>query len=93
MRSGTLLPFTAEQAETLQTLPVGYTAGVSDKQRFRLLGNAWTLDVIIHILSALTIEEKNNADRQENDADTCEEQTTAETENELCYRGEERRVP
>ena len=37
MRSGTLLPFTAEQAETLQTLPVGYTASVSDKQRFRLL--------------------------------------------------------
>ena len=93
VRSGTLLPFTAEQAETLQTLPVGYTASVSDKQRFRLLGNAWTLDVITHILSALrTVEEKNNAGRQENDADTREEQTTAE-KNELCRRGEKRRLP
>ena len=93
VRSGTLLPFTAEQAGTLQTLPVGYTAGVSDKQRFRLLGNAWTLDVITHILSALrTVEEKNNAGRQENDADTREEQTTAE-KNELCCRGEKRGLP
>ena len=95
VRSGTLLPFTAEQAETLQTLPVGYTAGVSDKQRFRLLGNAWTLDVITHILSALrTVEEKNNAGRQENDADTREEQTTTETQDdEFCCRGEKRGLP
>ena len=94
VRSGTLLPFTAEQAETLQTLPVGYTASVSDKQRFRLLGNAWTLDAITHILSALrTVGEKNNTGRQEDDADTCEEQTTAETQDELCCRGEERGLP
>lgn len=52
-RSGERESFTAEYAECLQTLPMGYTSSVSDKQRFRLLGNAWTLEVICHILSAL----------------------------------------
>lgn len=52
-RSGGLEYFTAEQAEELQTLPLGYTASVSEKQRFRLVGNAWTLEVITHILSAV----------------------------------------
>ena len=39
--------------------------------------------------------EKNNTGRQEqeNDADTCEEQTTTETQDELCCRGEERGLP
>lgn len=46
--------FTAEQIEQLQTLPVGYTKCVSEKQRFRLIGAAWTLDVITHILRSAT---------------------------------------
>ena len=37
--------------ERLQTLPDGYTEGVSDRQRFKCLGNGWTVDVIAHILS------------------------------------------
>ena len=45
--------FTAEQAEELQELPLGYTASVSEKQRFRLVGNTWPLEVITHILSAV----------------------------------------
>lgn len=39
--------------EQLQTLPQGYTEGVSDRQRFKCLGNGWTVDVIAHIFSHL----------------------------------------
>lgn len=40
------------EAERLQTMPDGYTAAVSDTQRLRGLGNGWTAEVIIHLLSA-----------------------------------------
>ena len=36
--------------EKLQTVPVGYTEGVSNSQRYKMLGNGWTVDVIAHIL-------------------------------------------
>lgn len=36
-------------AERLQTLPDNYTQGVSDSQRYKMLGNGWTVDVIAHI--------------------------------------------
>lgn len=39
------------ECERLQTLPDGYTEGVSNTQRYRCLGNGWTADVIAHILS------------------------------------------
>lgn len=39
------------ECERLQTLPDGYTSGVSDTQRYRAIGNGWTAEVIIHILS------------------------------------------
>lgn len=39
--------------ERLQTLPDNYTHGVSDTQRYKMLGNGWTVDVIAHILSCL----------------------------------------
>lgn len=45
--------FTIEEAETLQTLPHGYTKGISLTQRFKCLGNGWTCDVIAHILKQL----------------------------------------
>ena len=41
------------ECERLQTLPDNYTAGVSDRQRYRRLGNGWTVDVIAHILGGL----------------------------------------
>ena len=37
-------------AERLQTLPDNYTEGVSDTQRYKQVGNGWTVDVIAHIL-------------------------------------------
>ena len=42
------------ECERLQTLPDNYTAGVSDSQRYKQLGNGWTVDVIAHILGGLT---------------------------------------
>lgn len=41
------------ECERLQTLPDNYTEGVSNTQRYRQLGNGWTVDVIAHILSFL----------------------------------------
>lgn len=41
---------TPVECERLQTVPDNYTAGVSDTQRFKMLGNGWTIGVIAHIL-------------------------------------------
>ena len=39
------------ECERLQTVPDNYTEGVSNSQRYKMLGNAWTVDVIAFILS------------------------------------------
>ena len=48
------------ECERLQTLPDNYTAigifdgkekPISNTQRYKMLGNGWTVDVIAHILS------------------------------------------
>ena len=39
--------------ERLQTVPDGYTDCVSDSQRYKMLGNGWTVDVIAHIFEGL----------------------------------------
>ncbi|PZM86350.1 hypothetical protein DLH72_01280 [Candidatus Gracilibacteria bacterium] len=39
--------------ERLQTLPDNYTEGVSDNQRYKMIGNAWTVEVIMHIISII----------------------------------------
>jgi DNA (cytosine-5)-methyltransferase 3A len=41
------------EAERLQTLPDNYTAGISNTQRYKCIGNGWTVDVISHILEGL----------------------------------------
>jgi len=42
---------TPTECERLQTVPDGYTDCVSDTQRYRMLGNGFTIDVIAHIIS------------------------------------------
>lgn len=42
---------TPVECERLQTLPDNYTAGISNTQRYRCIGNGWTAEVIIHILN------------------------------------------
>jgi DNA (cytosine-5)-methyltransferase 3A len=37
------------ECERLQTVKDGYTIVASDSQRYRMLGNGWTVDVIAHI--------------------------------------------
>ena len=41
------------EAERLQTVPDNYTEGVSNTQRYKMLGNGWTVDIIAHILKPL----------------------------------------
>ena len=44
---------TPVECSRLQTVPDNYTQGVSNTQRYKMLGNGWTVDVICHILSHL----------------------------------------
>lgn len=44
------------ECERLQTLPEGYTEGVSNSQRYKMIGNGWTIDVITHIFKGITNE-------------------------------------
>jgi DNA (cytosine-5)-methyltransferase 3A len=39
------------ECERLQTVKDNYTNHVSDSQRYKMLGNGWTIDVIAHILN------------------------------------------
>ena len=41
------------ECERLQTVPDNYTEGVSNFQRYRMLGNGWTVDIVKHILKPL----------------------------------------
>lgn len=45
-----LLPI---ECERLQTVPDDYTDCVSNSQRYKMLGNGWTIDVIAHIFRGL----------------------------------------
>ena len=47
---------TPVECERLQTLPDGYTEGVSATQRYKCLGNGWTVDVIAHILRSVILQ-------------------------------------
>jgi DNA-cytosine methyltransferase len=50
------LPFryyTLKEYERLQTIPENYTSVVSTSQAKKMIGNAWTVDVISHIFSYL----------------------------------------
>lgn len=54
---GYIRKLTPTECERLQTLPDDYTAGVSNTQRYKMLGNGWTVDVIAHILKYIPREE------------------------------------
>jgi DNA (cytosine-5)-methyltransferase 3A len=48
------------ECERLQTLPDNYTDCVANSQRYKALGNGWTVDVIAHIFGFLRKELENN---------------------------------
>ena len=46
---------TPVECERLQTVPDNYTNHVSNTQRYKMLGNGWTVEVIAHILSNMKL--------------------------------------
>ncbi len=46
---------TPVECERLQTVPDNYTNHVSNTQRFKMLGNGWTIEVITHILKNMEL--------------------------------------
>lgn len=45
-----LTMLTPKECERLQTIPDNYTEGISKTQRYKMIGNGFTVDVIAHIL-------------------------------------------
>jgi DNA (cytosine-5)-methyltransferase 3A len=45
------------ECERLQTMPDNYTNHVSKTQRYKMIGNGWTVDVIAHILNSIKVIE------------------------------------
>lgn len=41
------------ECERLQTIPDNYTSSVSNTQRYKMLGNGWTVDIIAHIFKGM----------------------------------------
>lgn len=50
---GYIRKLTPTECEKLQTVPAGYTDCVSNTQRYKMLGNGFTVDVIAHILRGI----------------------------------------
>lgn len=38
------------ECERLQTLPDDYTLGIRESERYKVIGDCWTIDIIVHIL-------------------------------------------
>lgn len=54
---------TIEEAEKMQTVPIGYTKSAKYNDAMGMLGNGWTVDVIAHIFRGIgntNTEENNN---------------------------------
>lgn len=53
LKMGYIRKLTVQECEILQTLPIGYTTcdGISNTQRYKMIGNGFTVKVIEHILS------------------------------------------
>lgn len=51
--NGHIRKLTPVECERLQTLEDNYTAGFSDNQRYKMIGNGFTVDVIAHILKGM----------------------------------------
>jgi DNA (cytosine-5)-methyltransferase 3A len=50
---GYIRKLTPVECERLQTMPDNYTEGVSDSQRYKMLGNGWNLETIKHNFNEL----------------------------------------
>jgi DNA-cytosine methyltransferase len=52
--SGMWIKITPIECERLQTIPDDYTKSVSNSQRYKMISNGWTVDVIAHIFSFIS---------------------------------------
>ena len=57
LQNAKIRKLTPLECERLQTLPDNYTEGVSNTQRYKAIGNGWTVDVIVYILKHIKISE------------------------------------
>jgi DNA (cytosine-5)-methyltransferase 3A len=53
IKSSWIRKLTPVECERLQTIKDDYTVHVSNAQRYKMLGNGWTVDVIVHIFGYL----------------------------------------
>lgn len=53
---------TITECERLQNLPCGYTDHVSETQRFKMVGNGFTVDIFTHLFSFIESEKTNTVD-------------------------------
>lgn len=53
---------TPVECERAQTVPDNYTNGVSNSQRYKMLGNGWTVDIITHIMKGLNTDDTARLD-------------------------------
>jgi DNA-cytosine methyltransferase len=54
---------TPVECERLQTVPDNYTNHVSNTQRYKMLGNGWTIEVITHILKNMELPNDQTCDK------------------------------
>lgn len=52
---------TPEECERLQTVPDGYTNHVSESQRYKMLGNGWTVDILAHVFKNINKENQHGS--------------------------------
>jgi DNA-cytosine methyltransferase len=53
---------TVNECKRLQTVPDWFKFPVSNTQAYKMLGNGWTVSVIMHLLSSILKEENKNAE-------------------------------
>lgn len=53
---GYIRKLTPIECERLQTLPDGYTRGVSNSQRYKMLGNGWTVDAVCEFFKHIPVK-------------------------------------
>jgi DNA-cytosine methyltransferase len=53
LKNARIRKLTPLECERLQTLPDNYTEGISNTQRYKSIGNGWTVDVIAYIFKHL----------------------------------------
>lgn len=62
---------TPTECARLQTVPDWYKWECSNTQQYKMLGNGWTIEVIVHILSFLDLQAKPEAESKTKNCGNC----------------------